>query len=273
MFLSRVATCTAVAVALGVGSAYAGLLPGTFVGVDFDNGGNTPGSGSAGTGIFVVEGLADGGGLDGTAIVAVEALSPTISTATDGTDLSGTAGGGVGVAFDITTVSATNMRFGEQGESAIGFRDADPGNDFSALPVIDETLTNDGFFTNGSIGLTFSNLDPSLSYNVYVLNASTAGEVPNNNLITATVGATSATGGDLEAGNLGVLTPIILTGLFADGSGNLTVTIADASNPVSSSGFFGLAGVVLEANPIPEPSTVALFGGGLIALAMIRRRK
>jgi len=120
----------------------AALIVGQTIGVDFDDGGATPGAGAESN--FLVVSGANAPGNVGTGLAT--------------TDITG--GSTNGVTLDITGF------LGFMGEGTIGFGAAGTG-DYGSFPFTDATF-NDGLFSNSNspVVVTFSGLDDSLTYDV-----------------------------------------------------------------------------------------------------------
>jgi hypothetical protein len=70
-----------------------------------------------------------------------------------------------------------------------------------------------------------------------------------------------------------IITPVTNSG-GAEYSGLIvsSITIPDSGPTPSFSYNPGPEGVTLDADPVPEPATFLLFGGGLLGVAAYRRR-
>jgi len=168
---------------------------------------------------------------------------------------------GVSVGF----ATSSGGGFGALGDTAVG-------NSITTAPT---QVTWDGAYGNGgtntTLTLTFSGLNPSLTYTleIFSVNGTDISASPDTPVING-VSTSWPTGFDTRYTRFSQTTGATFTNLTSDGLGTLSFGIMDprdfsVSNPVFS-------GAILTA--VPEPSTyAALCGLGALGFAAYRRRR
>jgi hypothetical protein len=135
--------------------------------------------------------------------------------------------------------------------------------EFSGQPEFPDNVAGDwlGFNNTGSIVLTFTGLDDSLTYTIVI---GAANDVDNDNADTSWSvdgGTTYVTDASVAADSY-----ITFTGLTTDGDGTLVITGVGAGN--TQYGF--VSALTLEA--VPEPATIGMVLAAATGLMFIRRR-
>lgn len=119
--------------------------------------------------------------------------------------------------------------------------------------------------------ITFSNLDPSLQY-TFTIFASRQGTTENREtLYTVTgAGAGAATlNPSSNATNVAVVANIV-----PNGSNQIKLSVTDGPNNINGNKFSYINALRIDTSrTVPEPASVGLFGLGLLASALFRRRR
>lgn len=151
--------------------------------------------------------------------------------------------------------------------------------EYGAVAVVGEfpeTATSDLLWGNagggesGGSNLTFSSLDPNLTYDLtfFASRGNTSGRLV---LYTATGANSDSAVLDVSAaGTSGSVATIM--GISPDASNEITINVTNA--PGSTSTYFYLGAMKLTTSAVPEPSTVsALLGLAALGLMVYRRRR
>ena len=205
-------------------SASAALTGGQSIGIDFDDGGNTAGSGSEANFLIL------------TGAVTNAATTDTTGGSTSGVTVSFAAGGSSGLMGESHLGSQWQSGGPATGATGVYAGDAS---------VFSDASFNDGYFTNDVLTVTFENLNPSLQYTLLGL-----GSGGFENTVTYNINGGGPIGSpapltytqytNYDNVSTANVTPYKLTGLTADGSGDLQVVLDGSS-------FFGFAALHLTA--------------------------
>lgn len=167
-------------------------------------------------------------------------------------------------------VSLTGVDYTSTLVAGFGFSNGDSNiGSGAALPFTDSVVDNWSGAADGTIGVaewtfTLQGLDNGLVYNIdLAIGAFTDTDFVDNTIVTASGGQGSVNMGDLSA------EPVYasFTGLSTDGSGNLSFTVNNPTATVAT-----LSGAVITAVPVPEPSSMLLFGLGGLSFLLRRKR-
>lgn len=147
-----------------------------------------------------------------------------------------------------------------------------PTGDAAGLPVnavsdnLFGSLVDFGGFLEPTGGVTFSGMDPSLSYN-FSFFASRMNVSDNREALYSLAGATNDSTTLDAANNTGTLAHIM--GISPDANGDIVLSVTAGPNNTNSSGFYYLGYVQITV--VPAPASLGLVGlGSLVAL---RRRR
>ncbi len=148
-----------------------------------------------------------------------------------------------------------------------------PTGDAAGLPVnavsdnLFGSLIDFGGFTEPTGGVTFSGMDPNLSYN-FSFFASRMNVSDNREALYSLAGATNDSTTLDAANNTGTLAHIM--GISPDANGDITLSVTAGPNNTSSFGFYYLGYVQITV--VPAPASLGLVGmGSLVALRRRRR--
>ena len=147
-----------------------------------------------------------------------------------------------------------------------------PTGDAAGLPInavsdnLFGSLVDFGGFTEPTGGVTFSGMDPSLTYN-FSFFASRMNVSDNREALYSLAGATSDFTTLDAANNTSNLAHIM--GISPDANGNIVLSVTAGPNNTNSSGFYYLGYV--EITVVPAPASLGLVGLG--SIAALRRRR
>ena len=169
------------------------------IGVDYSNGGKTPGSGvEPGWVIVNSNGVASG---------ATNLISGQQAT---------------GISIQTTGI------VGEMGNSALGFGASNLGN-YAGTPFSDLSV-NDGVWSQGAAQITFSGLNDDLFYDLDIVALGALTSSITDFTVSASGSSVTATYANIRSnleGSSPALNPVKLEGLTTDGNGNLTISLSD----------------------------------------------
>ncbi len=186
------------------------------------------------------------------------AVSAALAASTNAENLAATtamANQGASITSSITINAVTNLS-----ENVLDLNSVNLTN--GSITFNDNGYTGAKYIVNVSGGFSLSNVNFTLS------GGASASDIIFN--IEGTNQTVSITGGGKIDGNVSIGGGGTLTGALIAGVNNAgkSYTVTEANSGYNITQF----AYVPRAN-VPEPSTIALLGGGMVALAAVRRRK
>ena len=142
---------------------------------------------------------------------------------------------------------------------------------FTTGMLISTSAGQDVFAGGGTLRIV--GMVPGDTKNVVLLTATFVGPVTVSEISSGPLGGTLVLSGQIEVTALDKSVLALFPGLVVPSDGTQVAQVVLRTSMGSNGSFFGKATAESLNTTVPEPSSIALFGGGLLALAALLKRK